>query len=125
MITIRTTRTSTVVAAFTSEFPQAVARIDGIVQPAVLTEWCTNERLKKCVDFSLQLDGAELLWFHDDSRDMLASDETIVLVERLASQRVLRYRQGPSGPLPSAWRMLGFWISGIVLVALLTLLLVA
>jgi hypothetical protein len=91
MLTIDTTRFSMVVAAFVKAYPSAVAYLDKVAQTDSLERWCTNERLKSAIDFSLAEAGVELLGFHDGPRNMWASDSAMPVVVALADQSVLRY----------------------------------
>jgi hypothetical protein len=91
MLNIDTTRFSTVVAAFVKAHPHAVAYLDKVPQTDSLESWCTNERLKGAIDFSLAEAGVEFLGFHDGPRNMWASDAALAVVEALASEAVLRY----------------------------------
>ena len=92
MIDLKTTRYSTVVAAFVERYPDAEARLDKRRVAGPVASWCTNAALREAVDFSLTLGDDELLGFHDGPRNMWASSEALPLVDELASQRVLRYR---------------------------------
>ncbi len=97
MLTIDTTRFSTVVAYFVKAYPHAVPYLDKVAQTESLELWCTNERLKSAINFSLAEAGIELLGFHDGPRNMWASDSTLALVEALAGEAVLRYRKALPG----------------------------
>jgi hypothetical protein len=91
MLTIDTTRFSTVVAAFVKSYPAAVAHLDDVAQTDSLEHWCSNERLKSAINFSLTESGVELLGFHDGPRNMWASDSALAVVEALAGEAILRY----------------------------------
>lgn len=92
MVTIDTTRFSTVIAAFVERYPDAVAKLDKRKQASSVGQWCTNVALLRAINFSLTRGGVELLGFHDGPRNMWASIETLPLVEELAAQRVLRFK---------------------------------
>lgn len=92
MVTIDTTRFSTVVAAFLERYPDAVAKLDKRTQASPIGQWCTNAALLRAINFSLSRGRVELLGFHDGPRNMWAAIETLPLVEELAAQRVLRFK---------------------------------
>jgi hypothetical protein len=98
MIDLKTTRYSTVVAAFVERYPDAEARLDKRRVAGPVASWCTNAALREAVDFSLTLGDDELLGFHDGPRNMWASSEALPLVGELASRRVLRYRVSRLSP---------------------------
>ncbi len=91
MVTIETTRFSTVVAAFVERYPDAVAKLDKRTQTSSVGQWCTNAVLLRAINFSLRRGRNELLGFHDGPRNMWASSETLALVDELAAKRVLRF----------------------------------
>ena len=93
MFSIETTRYSHVVQAFVAAFPDARAYLDKKEQPAASGNWATNEALLGAIDFTLVLNGVELLAFHDGPKNMWASAEAQSVVESLAEQKVLRSRR--------------------------------
>lgn len=93
MLTIETTRYSTVVAAFIDRFPDAQASLNKRRVNGPCSVWATNKALLGAVDLSIRQGSTELLGFHDGPRNMWASDVTVDLVQELASAGVLRYRQ--------------------------------
>ncbi|WP_056914137.1 hypothetical protein [Pelomonas sp. Root662] len=91
MISIETTRYSTVVAAFAERYPLAIALLDKRAQARPISQWCTNAKLLGAINFSLRDGKAELLGFHDGPRNMWASADALALVEELAAKHVLRF----------------------------------
>ena len=81
MIDLKTTRYSTVVAAFVERYPDAEARLDKRRVAGPVASWCTNAALREALDFSLTLGDDELLGFHDGPRNMWASSEALPLVD--------------------------------------------
>jgi hypothetical protein len=93
VISIKTTRFSTVVKAFLERHPKAIARLDRKIQHDDASLWCTNANLQAAKDFTLVDDGAKLLGFHDGPTNMLAAEEMMPLVQTLAEKKVLRLRR--------------------------------
>jgi hypothetical protein len=91
VITIETTRYSAVVRAFVESFPAATAKLNRAPVHAGIDEWCTNSNLQGARDFSLMDGDEEVLGFHDDPKDMWASDKALALVNELAGKKVLRF----------------------------------
>ena len=91
MLDIKTTRYSAVVTAFLDAYPGTCARLNGRVADEVPANWCTNTRLKELHDFSLTLEGRELLGFHDSPADMWAADEAQPLLEILAATKIAQF----------------------------------
>jgi hypothetical protein len=90
---IETTRYSHVVQAFLAAFPDARAYLDKREQTTAGENWATNKALLGAIDFSLVLNGVELLAFHDGPKNMWASPEAQSVIESLAEQKVLRFRR--------------------------------
>src|SRR5262245_15351545 len=103
LASIKTTRYSTVVAAFVDRFPGAVATLDKKVQSGSTSAWCTNAALRSARNFTLRLGDDELLGFHDGPQNMWASTDTLALVQELADSHVLRFTVDPVRP-PSLLR---------------------
>ena len=91
MLTIVTTRFSAVVKAFIEQFPTAVVRLDGQTPTDPLDVWCTNQKLKVAINFSLVDNGKEILGFHDGPQNMWASNIATSLVKSLADKKLLRF----------------------------------
>ncbi len=107
MIDIATTRYSRVVKAFLDEYSDAQAFLNREVAETPVEVWCTNKYLRGLIDFELRHLGKVILSFHDDPENMLASIEQRPLVERLARERLLRFRMfGAESRRPGLWARL-------------------
>ena len=93
MFNIETTRYSHVVQTFLAAFPDARAYLDKREQTTHGGSWATNSALLSAIDFTLVLNGVELLAFHDGPKNMWASAEAQSVVESLAEQKVLRFHR--------------------------------
>jgi hypothetical protein len=63
--------------------------------PQLLDNWCTNRIITRTINFSLKKDGMELFGFHDTPDEFWAAMSERPFVERLASERIIRYRIYP------------------------------
>ena len=91
-IWLTTTRTAAVVRFFVERNPGAVVLHDRKVVSDQLDAWCTNRVLAGLIDFSVRVDGLDVLVFHDDSRGMWASMDQLQTVEELCSKKLLRFK---------------------------------
>ena len=91
MLTINTTRFSTVIAAFVEHYPSATPYLNKRKVQLPIAQWCTNANLKSAIDFSLKEGEIELIGFHDGPTSMWACSDSLPLVEELASRNVLRF----------------------------------
>lgn len=108
MLTINTTRFSAVVGALLDAYPGAVVVIDRTTQSGAPFDWCTNARLTAANNFSLLSNGVEYLGFHDGPRNMWASDSALRLVERLSTEKALRFTQSAPRPARLIERLFGW-----------------
>ncbi|MHC4396839.1 MAG: hypothetical protein ACYS1A_14410 [Planctomycetota bacterium] len=60
--------------------------------PEILKDWCSNSILKKTIDFKLIQNGKELFGFHDTPDNFWAAISERPFIERLAKEKVIRYR---------------------------------
>jgi hypothetical protein len=110
LIWIETTRHSSVVKEFALKFPEAKARLDGQLQVAPLEEWCTNKRLREAINFSLNKEDEDIMGFHDDPRNMWASENTLLFIEELKAQGLLRYSLVENQPRHGIFKRVLKWI---------------
>ena len=62
----------------------------------LIADWCTNSRIRATRDFKLLRGRTELAGFHD-SPDCIWADLSILpFVERLASEKIIRYEVNPT-----------------------------
>ena len=91
IISMRTARTSAVVKAFIEKYPNAVVKLNGKIATRPMDEWCTKKSLASLIDFSLSLDGKDILRFHDDSRELWAPFNQSYFVDELKLKWMVRY----------------------------------
>lgn len=60
--------------------------------PQLITEWCTNEQIKKTKNFKLSRGKIDLFGFHDTPDEMWAMETELPFVERLAKEKIVRFR---------------------------------
>jgi hypothetical protein len=95
-IAIETTRYSEFFRRVLSEYAEDVSiEIDGKRYgatdiPWLLKDWCTNSKIRRTRDFTLQRRGVELFGFHDHPGELWASLSERAFVERLEAERILR-----------------------------------
>ena len=98
-ISIETRRYSTLIKRIFEEYNKNVvinidgARYDENDIPKLLNEWCTNNRIKSTLDFSLYKNGVLLFGFHDDPGDFYAAMSELEFIERLASEKIIRFKK--------------------------------
>lgn len=80
------------VRAFLDHHPDAVVRLENHIVNTELDEWCTNDNLKYMCDFSLSVGDRVVLLFYDHPDALMAPWDQLGLVEKLAEQRLLRFR---------------------------------
>jgi hypothetical protein len=75
-------------------------KIDGLVYcghdiSKLLSEWCTNEQIKRTLNFELQQHGQPLFGFHDHPRELWAAISELPFIKQLQKERLIRYRVLP------------------------------
>jgi hypothetical protein len=63
--------------------------------PKLLEWWCKNKIIKGTLDFNFKQNGIELFGFHDKPDDFWAAISERKFVERLAKEKIIRYRIYP------------------------------
>ena len=90
---IDTTKYSAVIRAAVDAHPNAVILINKVTATESIEEWCTNKKLKEYIDFSIN-EGGRVLWsYHDHPVNMLVVASELPLVERLKSEKLLRFKE--------------------------------
>ena len=107
IVTIDTTRCSTVIAAFTERYPDAIAVLDQRVQTGATSEWCTTDTLLDIANFSLRDGVHEVLVFKGSPQNLWASFEALELVEELAEKKILGFKVEAPQPPSLLSRLLG------------------
>lgn len=57
-----------------------------------MKDWCTNNAIKRTIDFTLKKDGVGLFGFHDTPDDFWAALSEHPFVERLAVEKIIKYK---------------------------------
>lgn len=104
IIEIETTRHSALFRRILGEYDSGVEiRIDGQSYgdgdiEGLLSDWCTNNRIRRTRDFELVRDGRTLFKFHDGPDELFAAYSQLPFVECLRSERIIRYSIGAYNP---------------------------
>ncbi len=64
----------------------------------MLSDWCTNNRIRRTRDFELVRDGRTLFKFHDGPDELFAAYSELPFAARLRGERIIRYRIGRYDP---------------------------
>ena len=59
--------------------------------PQLLENWCTNDRVKKTLQFNLKQNGVELFGFHDHPDNLWADISVLPFVQDMATDKMIRY----------------------------------
>jgi hypothetical protein len=125
-IWIQTRRYSRLIRSIFEEYNENVEiEIDGIRHgpadiPRLLDEWCTNRNIAKTLNFSLQRNAKPLFGFHDDPCYFLGALSERSFVERLASEKIVRYRVSSGDAQNGLWTL----VRGVSLTVLIILFIV-
>lgn len=91
-IGIETHRYSTLVKAVLDCCSNPIVLIDGSIESRNPKEWCTNRKLESIKNFVITQDGQEVISFHDHPRELIAPVESLPLIQKLATQKLLKYQ---------------------------------
>jgi hypothetical protein len=102
LISVSTTRYSEFFRRLLQEFAEGTTAVVGKRSfaaeqfPALIADWCTNTHIRATRDFKLLRGRIELVGFHD-SPDCIWADVSILpFVEKLASEKLIRYEVSPT-----------------------------
>ena len=71
--------------------------------PQLIESWCTNAKIAHTWEFLLLRGETELFGFHDHPDELWAACSELPFIERLASERIVRYRVCPVQPAEPLW----------------------
>src|SRR5436190_20637632 len=96
LIGIRTKRYSEFFRRLLQEYSDAALVIDGhrfspSEIPQVIESWCTNSRIRSTREFELSRGGVAIAGFHDSPDETWLIALELPFVERLASEKIVRY----------------------------------
>lgn len=66
--------------------------------PKLIANWCTNAKISDTREFRLLCGSVELFGFHDHPDELWAAYSELPFIERLAAERIIRYRVLPASP---------------------------
>ena len=98
-ICIKTRRYSTLIKRIFEEYNENIEiYIDGIRYtekdiPKLLKDLCTNNMLKRTINFSISQGGVKLFGFHDTPDEFWAAISEQQFVERLVKEKIVRYKR--------------------------------
>ena len=101
---VDTSRYSRVIRAVLEAHPKSEVLINGASAPEAIDDWCSNEKLKKYVNFSVTLEGRELWSYHDHPANLLVVLSEQRLLDRLASEGLLRFSPAEFKKPKSLWK---------------------
>ncbi|MGH7976484.1 MAG: hypothetical protein ACREC8_07455 [Limisphaerales bacterium] len=63
--------------------------------PQLIIDWCKNAQIKKTRNFRLSRGKTDLFGFHDSPDELWAVETELPFVERLAAEKLVRFRIMP------------------------------
>jgi hypothetical protein len=101
LISIETTHYSEFFRRLFQEYKtDSYVRVDGKVVnaaqfPQLIADWCTNDQIKKTKNFKLSRGETDLFGFHDSPDELWAVETELPFIERLAADKLVRFRIMP------------------------------
>jgi len=84
----------------------------------LIKDWCTNQNIRKTIDFTLKKNGTPLFGFHDTPDDFWAAMSERPFIEQLASEKIVRYKVSQIGYKRNYASYIFFTIAILVLIAI-------
>jgi hypothetical protein len=102
LISVSTTRHSVFFRRLLQEFSDGTTAIVGKRRvasaqfPELIRDWCINSHIRSTRDFTLLRGRTELAGFHDSPDCIWADLSMLPFVEKLASEKIIRYEVNPT-----------------------------
>ena len=102
LISVSTTRYSVFFRRLLQEFTDGTTAVVGKRRftaaqfPELISIWCINARIQSTRDFRLFRGRTELAGFHDSPNCIWADLSTLPFLEKLASEKIIRYEVPPT-----------------------------
>lgn len=109
LISVVTTRYSEFFQRLFQEYTNATAVVIDLRHyspsdfPELIANWCTNAKISETREFRLLCGNVELFGFHDHPDELWAAYSELPFIERLASERIVRYRVLPARSKQPVW----------------------